>query len=254
MQQHLQFLKTLNRKQKVVEKLFHRFKELAVDNQLLSLPINREQVKSLLPLTNQRLVKQRVNQSLIGNKLQSATSQGGCSRTEKFQRQVVLRDLVLQGPFRKGMELPITLKVILNTTSKRFVANKRELTVGLAALLAISGQRVFPTTARKSIAGFKLREGVPLGCKVTLRGQRGYSMLDKVVTFVLPRGHFSHVKGRIDRAGNWEIGVADPLLFAELEGQYDLFRSLNGIDVSIAIDKAPRPITLLLASGLQLLA
>ena len=176
-----------------------------------------------------------------------------CSQIENFYHYVIVQDLILQYPIRGNMELPFVPKVVLNTTSKRFAINRRELTTGLAALLFISGQRGQPTIAYKSVAAFKLRQGTPLGCKVTLRGNRGYSMLDKLITFVLPRGHLSRVKETIDTAGNWGVGISDPLLFVELEGQYELFRSLEGIDVSIVLDKGRKSIALLVASSLQLL-
>lgn len=177
------------------------------------------------------------------------------SQVEKFYHQVVTRDLILQKRVRGGMELPHVTKVVINTTSKRFATNKRELTLGLAALLLVSGQKGKLTAARKSIAAFKLREGTPLGCKVTLRGKKGYSMLDKLVTFVLPRGYPSRVRGTVDGKGNWGVGVVDPLLFVELEGQYDLFRSLEGINMSIVTTRRDcRKGKVLLFGGLQLLA
>ena len=180
------------------------------------------------------------------------TKMRSCSQIENFYHHVVVQDLILQYPVRGNMELPFVPKVVLNTTSKRFAINRRELTAGLAALLFISGQRGQPTTAYKSVAAFKLRQGTPLGCKVTLRGKKGYVMLDKLITFVLPRGHLSRVRETVDTAGNWGVGISDPLLFVELEGQYELFRSLEGIDVSIVLDKGRRSIALLVASSLQL--
>ena len=191
--------------------------------------------------------KQRLVSAMMPIKMKS------CSQTENFYQHVVAQDLILQHPVRGNMELPFVPKVVLNTTSKRFAINRRELTTGLAALLFISGQRGQPTVAYKSIAAFKLRQGTPLGCKVTLRGKKGYSMLDKLITFVLPRGHLSHVKETVDTAGNWSVGISDPLLFVELEGQYELFRSLEGIDVSIVVDKGQKSIALLVAKSLQLL-
>ena len=171
------------------------------------------------------------------------------SQTERFYRHIVVRDLILQNQIRGGMEVSLAPKVVLNTTSRRFAANRKELTIGLATLMVISGQRGQPTSARKSVAAFKLREGTPLGCKVTLRGKMAYSMLDKLITFVLPRGHSSRVRGTIDQAGNWGIGISDPLLFIELESQYDIFQSLEGINISIVTN---RRFVLLFASGLQL--
>ncbi len=240
MRKDLYLLERLDGKYKVADAKFQQFKELTVDR--WSLPRfndNQPKIKnpdSLIPIS-----EKHSNKSLT------------ISQIGKFYHQVVTRDLILQKRVRGGMELPLVTKVVINTTSKRFAANRRELTLGLAALLLVSGQRGQLTTARKSIAAFKLREGTPLGCKVTLRGKKGYSMLDKLVTFILPRGYPSRVRGTLDGEGNWGVGVADPLLFVELEGQYDLFRSLEGINISIVTaNRGCRTIKLLLFGGLQL--
>ena len=191
--------------------------------------------------------KQRIVSATMGRKMR------GCSQIENFYHHVVAQDLILQYPIRGNMELALVPKVVLNTTSKRFAIDRREVATGLAALLFISGQKGQPTIAHKSVAAFKLRQGTPLGCKVTLRGKKGYSMVDKLITFVLPRGHLSRIKETVDITGNWSVGISDPLLFVELEGQYELFRSLEGIDVSIVVNKGRRSTALLVAKSLQLL-
>ena len=238
MKKHLQLLEKLNTKQKTTVARFQRIKELTY---CTPCPLDETEPSLVLPL----LRKPISTPSLI--------SRGrGYSQTERFYRQIVARDLILQNQIRGGMEVSLAPKVVLNTTSGRFAANRKELTIGLATLMVVSGQRGQPTTARKSVAAFKLREGTPLGCKVTLRGKIAYSMLDKLITFVLPRGHSSRVKGRIDQAGNWGIGISDPLLFVELESQYDIFRSLEGINISIVTNRSYRRFVLLFVSGLQL--
>ena len=245
MRKNSHFLEKLNSKHKVACAKFQFFRELPVDH--WSLP---------RPNANQHMIskdKIQKHHSLVPANEELCNKPLTVSQVEKFYHQVVARDLILQKRVRGEMELPLATKLVINTTSKRFAVNRRELTLGLAALLLISGQRGQLTIARKSIAAFKLREGTPLGCKVTLRGKKGHSMVDKLVTFVLPRGYPSRVKGTIDGEGNWGVGVSDPLLFVELEGQYDLFRSLEGINMSIVTNRGCRTGRLLLFSGLQLL-
>ena len=242
MKKDLYLVKTLHSKYRVANTKFQRLRELPVNRwSLLQSNDNRPKIKD----TNLSLpVSEEFSSKLLTT-----------SQVERFYHQVVTRDLILQRRVRGGMELPLVTKVVINTTSKRFATNRKELTMGLAALLLVSGQRGQLTIARKSIAAFKLREGTPLGCKVTLRGKKGYSMLDKLVTFVLPRGYPSRVRGTVDKEGNWGVGVVDPLLFVELEGQYDLFRSLEGINMSIVTTSGDcRKVKVLLFGGLQLLA
>ncbi len=246
MRNHLDLLERLNNKHKIGNTKFQRLKELPCGG--YSLPGSDRGHKT------QHLPVLPVLFCLQNNTLDTPLQRNGqsCSQIEKFYHQVVIRDLILQNGVRRGVELTLAPKVVINTTSKRFAANRRELTIGLAAVLLVSGQRGEPTIARKSVAAFNLREGAPLGCKVTLRSKRGYSILDKLATFVLPRGYPSRVRGTVDEAGNWGVGISDPLLFVELEGQYDLFRSLEGIDVSIATGVGRRQVTPLLLSGLRL--
>ena len=250
MRKDLYLLEKLNSKYKVASAKFQPFKELPIEPSLSNDNQCRDNV--VTNLIGQRIGKDKIQKPhllMAAGKNKSLT----VSQIERFYHQVVTRDLILQKRVRGGMELPLTRKVVINTTSKRFAINRRELTLGLAALLLVSGQKGQLTIARKSIAAFKLREGTPLGCKVTLRGKKGYSMVDKLVTFVLPRGYPSRVKGTVDGEGNWGVGISDPLLFVELEGQYDLFRSLEGINMSIVTNRGCRTGRLLLFSGLQLL-
>jgi large subunit ribosomal protein L5 len=238
MRKHLQLLERLHKKHKTTVARYQRIKKLVY---CTPCSIDKTQPSLVLSLFGKPIS----NPSLISRRR-------GYSQTERFYRQIVARDLVLQNQIRGGMEVSLVPKVVLNTTSRRFAANRKELTIGLATLMVISGQRGQPTSARKSVAAFKLREGTPLGCKVTLRGEMAYSMLDKLITFVLPRGHSSHVTGTIDQAGNWGVGISDPLLFIELESQYDIFRSLEGLNISIVTNKSFRRFVPLFASGLQL--
>lgn len=180
-------------------------------------------------------------------------------RIEKFYKEVVCFDLLMQYPLRSIMELSPPNKVVVNTSSKRIIQDKKELIVGLSACLMISGQRCQTTWARKSIAGFKLREGSVIGCKVTLRGSSMYAFLDKLINLVLPRARPSLINQSIDSNGAYNIGISDPFLFVELEHHYDLFQSLQGFDIALAMPciakqcKKGRSFAPLFWSGMQLL-
>lgn len=175
------------------------------------------------------------------------------SRIEKFYREVFCFDLLLQCSLRGIMELSPPNKIVLNTSSKRIVQDKKELIVGLSACLIISGQRCQTTWARRSIAGFKLREGSVIGCKVTLRGNSMYAFLDKLINLVLPRARPSLINQAIDPDGTYNIGISDPFLFVELEHHYDLFQSLQGFDIALVMCPREKATVPLLWSGLQLL-
>jgi large subunit ribosomal protein L5 len=174
-------------------------------------------------------------------------------RIEKFYKEVVCFDLLLQCPLRSIMELSPPNKIVLNSSSKRVVQDKKELIVGLSACLMISGQRCQTIWARKSVAGFKLREGSVIGCKVTLRGSSMYAFVDKLINLVLPRARPSLINQAIDPAGAYNIGVSDPFLFVELEHHYDLFQSLQGFDIALVMSSREKSLVPLLWSGLQLL-
>lgn len=174
-------------------------------------------------------------------------------RIEKFYKQVVCLDLLLQCPLQSIMELSPPKKIVLNSSSKKIVQDKKELLVGLSACLMISGQKCQATWARRSIAGFKLREGSVTGCKVTLRGSSMYAFIDKLINLVLPRARPSLINQAIDPDGNYNIGISDPFLFVELEHHYDLFQSLQGIDVALLMSPSLKPLPPLFWSGLQIL-
>lgn len=174
-------------------------------------------------------------------------------RIERFYKEVVCFDLLLQCPLKGIMELSPPEKVVLNSSSKKIVHDKKELIVGLSACLIISGQRCQTTRARKSIAGFKLREGTVLGCKVTLRGSSMYAFLDKLINLVLPRARPSSINQGFDLNGTYNIGISDPFLFLELEHHYDLFQSLQGFDIALVMSPRDKGIIPLFWSGVQTL-
>ena len=160
-------------------------------------------------------------------------------RIEKYYKEVISFDLVLQCCVDGVMEIRPPQKIVLSTSSKRLVQDQKELVVGLSALKMISGQKSQSARARKSIAAFKLREGSVLGCKTTLRRKAIYSFLDKLIFLVLPRARASLVSRNMDANNNYNIGISDPFVFMELENHYDLYQSLQGINIALVNSNLP---------------
>lgn len=131
------------------------------------------------------------------------------------------------------MQVPRLTKITLNMGVGEAVADKKVMENAVADLTKIAGQKPVVTKARKAIAGFKLREGQPLGCMVTLRGARMYEFLDRFVTIALPRVRdFRGISGRsFDGRGNYNIGVKEQIIFPEIE--YDKVDALRGLNISI---------------------
>ena len=131
------------------------------------------------------------------------------------------------------MQIPALEKIVINLGVGEAVANPKALDEAVADLTAISGQKVVVTKAKKSIANFKLREGMPIGCKVTLRGEKMYEFMDKLVSIVLPRVRDFHgvSKTAFDGRGNYTLGVKEQIIFPEI--QYDKVNKVRGMDIVI---------------------
>ena len=131
------------------------------------------------------------------------------------------------------MEVPRLEKVVINMGVGEAVKDSRMLDAALADLEVISGQKPVVTKARKSIAGFKLREGMPIGAKVTLRGDRMWEFLDRLVTLALPR--IRDFRGldvnAFDGRGNYTLGVTEQLIFPEID--YDKVLKVSGMDITV---------------------
>lgn len=131
------------------------------------------------------------------------------------------------------MEVPRITKVTLNMGVGGAVSDKKELTAAVADLERISGQKAQVRNARKSIAGFKIREGWPIGCRVTLRGERMYEFLDRLVSVAIPRiRDFRGLKTKsFDGQGNYSMGIQEQIVFPEID--YDKIDKIRGLDVCI---------------------
>ena len=151
---------------------------------------------------------------------------------EYYQKEVVPA-LALQVGFSNTMRVPRITKVVLNMGLGEAVADKKILENAANDLGLISGQKVVVTKARKSIAGFKIREGWPIGCKVTIRGERMYEFLERLVSIAIPRiRDFRGLSPRsFDGRGNFAMGVNEQIIFPEID--YDKIDTLRGLDITI---------------------
>ena len=155
------------------------------------------------------------------------------ARLQKHYREKVVSDLTKQFGYKSPMQVPRLTKITLNMGVGEAVADKKVMENAVADLTKIAGQKPVVTKARKAIAGFKLREGQPLGCMVTLRGAQMYEFLDRFVTIALPRVRDCRgISGRsFDGRGNYNIGVKEQIIFPEIE--YDKVDALRGLNISI---------------------
>jgi len=148
-------------------------------------------------------------------------------------REQVVPQLVKQFGYQSIMEVPRICKITLNMGVGEAVVDKKNIDAAVADMTKIAGQKPVVTKARKAIANFKIRQGVPIGCMVTLRGQRMFEFLDRLVTIALPRVRdFRGVSGRaFDGKGNYNIGLKEQIIFPEIE--YDKIDKLRGLNISI---------------------
>ncbi len=141
--------------------------------------------------------------------------------------------LVKKHNYSSAMQIPELEKIVINLGVGEAVANPKALDEAVADLTAIAGQKPVITKAKKSIANFKLREGMPIGCKVTLRGEKMYEFMDKLVSVVLPRVRDFHGVSTtaFDGRGNYTLGVKEQIIFPEI--QYDKVNKVRGMDIVI---------------------
>jgi large subunit ribosomal protein L5 len=155
------------------------------------------------------------------------------ARLQQYYREKVVPDLVKKFGYKSTMEVPRITKITLNMGVSEAVADKKVMDHAVSDLTKISGQKPVVTKSRKAIANFKIREGVPIGCMVTLRGVRMYEFLDRFVTVALPRVRdFRGISARaFDGRGNYNVGVKEQIIFPEVD--YDKVDALRGLNISI---------------------
>ncbi len=149
---------------------------------------------------------------------------------ERYENEVK-KSLMTKFNFSSVMQVPAIEKIVINIGVGDAVSNSKLLDEAVEELTAIAGQKPVITKAKKSIAGFKLREGMPIGCKVTLRGEKMYEFLDKLVSISLPRVRdFRGVpKNSFDGRGNYTLGIKEQLIFPEIN--FDKVNKLRGMDI-----------------------
>lgn len=155
------------------------------------------------------------------------------ARLKEHYQNVVVPELMKQFGYKSIMEVPRIEKITLNMGVGEAVADKKVMEHAVADLQKIAGQKPVITVARKSIAGFKIRDNYPVGCKVTLRRERMFEFLDRLVTVALPRVRdFRGLNGKaFDGSGNYNMGVREQIIFPEIE--YDKIDALRGLNITI---------------------
>ena len=155
------------------------------------------------------------------------------ARLQQTYREKIVPDLMKQFGYKSIMQVPRITKITLNMGVGEAVADKKMLENASGDLIKIAGQKPVTTKAKKAIAGFKIRAGYPIGCMVTLRGDRMYEFLDRLVTIALPRVRdFRGISGKaFDGRGNYNLGVKEQIIFPEIE--YDKVDKVRGLNISI---------------------
>lgn len=155
------------------------------------------------------------------------------ARLSEFYKNTVVPEMVKQFKYSSVMEVPRIEKVTLNMGVGEAVADKKVMEHAIGDLQKIAGQKPVVTVARKSIAGFKIRDDYPVGCKVTLRREKMFEFLDRLITVALPRTRdFRGVSSKsFDGSGNYNMGVREQIIFPEVE--YDKIDMLRGLNITI---------------------
>lgn len=155
------------------------------------------------------------------------------NRLEQKYKETVTPSLMKKFGYKSVMQVPVIDKVVINMGIGEAIANPKLLDEAVAELTQITGQKPVVTKAKKSIANFKLREGMPIGCKVTLRAEKMYDFLDKLMNISLPRVRdFRGVSDTsFDGRGNYTLGIKEQLIFPEID--YDKVNKVRGMDIVI---------------------
>ena len=155
------------------------------------------------------------------------------ARLQQHYREKVVPELTAKFGYKSVMEVPRITKITLNMGVGEAVGNKKILENAVADMTKIAGQKPITTNARVSVASFKIRDGWPIGCKVTLRRAKMYEFLDRLINISLPRVRdFRGVSGRsFDGRGNYNMGVKEQIIFPEID--FDAVDAMRGMDIAI---------------------
>jgi large subunit ribosomal protein L5 len=155
------------------------------------------------------------------------------ARLQQVYKEKVVPELLKEFAYKNVMQVPRIKKITLNMGVGEAVADKKQIENAARDMTAIAGQKPVVTKARKSIAGFKIRDGWPIGCKVTLRGEHMWEFLDRLIAISIPRiRDFRGMNGKsFDGRGNYSMGVREQIMFPEID--YDKVDAIRGLDITI---------------------
>ncbi len=155
------------------------------------------------------------------------------ARLQSIYKETIVPKLMKDFGYKSVMEVPRITKITLNMGVGEAVADKKIMDHAVSDMTKIAGQKPVVTKSKKSIAGFKIRDGYPIGCMVTLRADRMYEFLDRLITVSLPRVRdFRGIPGRsFDGRGNYNMGIKEQIIFPEIE--YDKIDAIRGMNISI---------------------
>jgi len=155
------------------------------------------------------------------------------ARLQQVYKEKVVPELLKEFSYKNVMQVPRIKKITLNMGVGEAVADKKQIENAVRDMTAIAGQKPVVTKARKSIAGFKIRDGWPIGCKVTLRGEHMWEFLDRLIAISIPRiRDFRGMNGKsFDGHGNYSMGVREQIMFPEID--YDKVDAIRGLDITI---------------------
>ena len=155
------------------------------------------------------------------------------ARLQQVYKEKVVPKLLKEFAYKNVMQVPRVKKITLNMGVGEAVADKKQIENAVRDMTAIAGQKPVVTKARKSIAGFKIRDGWPIGCKVTLRGEHMWEFLDRLIAISIPRiRDFRGLNGKsFDGRGNYSMGVREQIMFPEID--YDKVDAIRGLDITI---------------------
>ncbi|GGB17601.1 50S ribosomal protein L5 [Agarivorans gilvus] len=155
------------------------------------------------------------------------------AKLHDLYKESVTPELIKEFGYKSIMQVPRIEKITLNMGVGEAVNDKKVLEHAIADLAAISGQKPLTTKARKSVAGFKIRDGYPIGCKVTLRGERMWEFLERLISIAIPRiRDFRGLNAKsFDGRGNYSMGVREQIIFPEID--YDKVDKVRGMDITI---------------------
>ena len=151
------------------------------------------------------------------------------AKLHDYYRDQVVNELKNKFGYKSVMQVPRIEKITLNMGVGEALTDKKLLDNAVADLAAISGQKPLVTKARKSVAGFKIRQGYPIGCKVTLRGERMWEFFERLITIAVPR--IRDFRGLSAKSGNYSMGVREQIIFPEID--YDKVDRVRGLDITI---------------------